>query len=241
MNVEGCIALVTGGNRGLGKAIIDTLLSGGAAKVYCGTRVLKDIDNPAVVPVELDVTRPDQIERAALQCQDLTLLINNAGVLEAPALTTPEAQASLRRQIEVNAVGPLSMAQAFAPIIEKNGGGAILNILSVVSWFTPPLSPAYAASKHAALALTDGLRFSLAHRNIKVSAAYPGFIDTDMTAGLDQPKSAACDIADAIIAGLERGDDHILPDERSRQVWRALRSDPHAFVANLWQAAGNPR
>lgn len=240
MKLKGSVALVTGANRGLGKAVTQALVDAGAARVYAAARDPSRVDVPGTIPVQLDVTSPEQVHEAAVLCGDVTILVNNAGILETVLLTEAGSADSLRRQIEVNALGSLTMAQAFAPVIERNRGGMIVNILSVVSWFTPPLSPLYAASKQAALAITDGLRFALADRGIRVSGVYAGFIDTDMTAALSMPKTSAQSIANAILKGIADDENHILADARAKKVWEVMRTDPYGFVERAWKAAGKP-
>lgn len=233
MRIEGCTALVTGANRGLGRAFAAALVARGAARVYAAARDPGAIDLAGVDPVALDVTRDADIARVVAQCGDVTLLINNAGIFEPGSLMADDATASLRRQIAVNAVAPLALSHAFAPVIAANGGGAIANMLSVTSWFATPMAPAYAASKHAALALTDGLRMALRERRIQVTAIYAGFIDTDMAAGVDQPKVSPAAVADAALAGIAAGDDHVFADDRAHQVWHATRTDPYGFLQRL--------
>lgn len=233
MDLDGCVALVTGANRGLGKAFATGLLRAGAAKVYGAARNPDTIGDAGVVPVRLDVTDPDQVAAAARQCRDVTVLVNNAGIFEIGPLLGEGAVGSLRRQLEVNALGPLSVATSFAPAIAANGGGAIVTMLSVTSWFTTPFSPAYSASKHAALALTNGLRLELAGRHIHVVGVYAGFIDTDMAAAVQQPKVSAHSVARSALQGLAQGRDHVFADARAEEVWRATRDDPHGFMAAL--------
>lgn len=147
MNIAGSVALVTGAHRGLGKAYVEALLSSGAAKVYAGARDLSKITDSRVIPVQLDVSSRSEINAAVRQCSDVTLLVNNAGAMFNTPILAPDAVDAMRREMEVNVFGMASMIQAFAPILAKNGGGAIVNMLSVVSWFTPPLNASYAASK----------------------------------------------------------------------------------------------
>ena len=137
-----------------------------------------------LMPVKLDVTSASDIAAAARACPDVTLLINNAGILLSSPAMAENAVEALRQEMEVNVYGLMNVSQAFAPVIARRGGGAIVNMLSVVSWFTNPATATYCASKHAALAVSDGMRIQLRAHGIQVTAVYAGFIDTDMTAGL---------------------------------------------------------
>jgi len=143
MNIEGCAALVTGANRGLGCAYAEALLAGGAAKVYAAAREPSAIADAQVTPIRLDVTSPAHIAAAVKVCQDVNLLINNAGIMLRSAVLAEGSEDALRREMEVNVYGMLAMVRAFAPILAKNGGGAIVNMLSVVSWFVNPFNGTY--------------------------------------------------------------------------------------------------
>ena len=159
MNIESSIAFVTGANRGLGKAYTDALLVAGAAKVYAGARDPSSvaITNNRLIPVKLDVTQDKDVHAVAAACADVNLLINNAGIMLASPMLAEGSESALRAEMEVNVFGMLRMVRAFAPVLARNGGGAIANMLSVVSWFVFPFNATYCASKHAALALTEGV------------------------------------------------------------------------------------
>jgi len=234
MKIGGCIALVTGANRGLGRAFVEALRAAGCAKIYAGVR---KVDTAApdggIVPVLLDVTKSEQVTAAAARCGDVSLLINNAGVAYfAPALGAPTMD-DARREMETNYFGTLAMCRAFAPVLKRNGGGAIVNMLSVVSFFNAPMQGTYCASKAAAWSLTKDVRFELRAQGTLVAGVYSGYIDTDMTAGIDGPKSSAAAIATEVVAGIENGAEDILADKRSRSVFAELRKDDHAFDANM--------
>ena len=188
MNISGSVALVTGANRGLGKAYVEALLSSLAAKVYAGARDPSKITDSRVFPIRLDVSSTSDINAAVRQCPDVTLLVNNAGVMLNSPILSPDAVDAMRKEIEVNVFGMASMIRGFAPILSKNGGGAIVNMLSVASWFTPPFNAAYAASKHAALAVSDAARIELRKQGTQVIGVYAGFIDTEMAAARRGPK-----------------------------------------------------
>jgi NAD(P)-dependent dehydrogenase (short-subunit alcohol dehydrogenase family) len=246
MEIEGCVALVTGANRGLGKAYCEALLAAGAAKIYAGARDPSAITDPRLVPVRLDVTAPADIAAAAARCGDLTVLINNAGAMLLSPMLAEGSEAALRRELEVNVFGVLGMIRAFAPILGRNGGGAIANILSVVSWFTAPFNATYCASKHAALAVTDGARIQLREQGTQVLGIYAGFIDTDMAASVAEAKTSPRQVADRTLDGIRRGLDHVRADDSAEAIWQALKTDPAEFEAELqaqwhsgspWQAA----
>jgi NAD(P)-dependent dehydrogenase (short-subunit alcohol dehydrogenase family) len=235
MEIENCIAVVTGANRGLGKAYVDALLAGGAAKVYAGARDLASIrsTNPRVVPMRLDVTREDHAAAAAKACPDVTLLINNAGVMKGCPMLAQGSDEALRAEMEVNVFGVLRMVRAFAPVLAKNGGGAIVNMLSIVSWFVNPGNATYCASKYAALAVTDAVRMQLKSQGTQVVAVHAGYIDTDMAAGVDSPKVSAQQVAERTLDGLRGGKNSVHADQRSEDIWRKVKTDPDGLYARL--------
>ena len=235
MDIANSVALVTGANRGLGKAYTDALLAAGAVKVYAGARQPSSIADPRIVPVKLDVTQPEDAYAAAEACADINLLINNAGIMLAKPMLGPDSEAAFRAELDVNVFGVLRMVRAFAPVLAKNGGGAIANMLSVVSWFVYPYNATYCASKYAALALTDGVRIQLKAQGTQVVAVYAGFIDTDMAASVDSPKVSAQQVAERTLAGIRNGQDHVHADERSEQIWQAVKTDPAALHAQMQQ------
>lgn len=224
MNLEGCVALVTGANRGLGKGLAAGLLAAGARKVYAGARRPHITTPPGTIPIRLDVTSADDVQRAAEACGDVTLLVNNAGILRARNALDSGAEEALRDELDVNVFGVMRMAQAFAPTLGRNGGGAMVNVLSVVSWFVTPVNATYCASKHAALAITDALRAELRSQNTQVHAVYAGFIDTDMAATATGSKSSVRDIVARTLDGIRSNTDHILADARAEELWKALRA-----------------
>lgn len=241
MNIENSIALVTGANRGLGKAYTDALLAAGVAKVYTGARdpACVAITDSRLVPVKLDVTQDADVHAAATLCADVNLLINNAGIMLASPILAEGSEAALRAEMEVNVFGMLRMVRAFAPVLARNGGGAIANMLSVVSWFVFPFNATYCASKHAALALTEGVRIQLKSQGTQVVAVYAGFIDTDMAAGLDREKTPPRQVAERTLDGIRNGLNDVHADERAEAVWRAVRTDPaglHAQMQQHWDA-----
>jgi NAD(P)-dependent dehydrogenase (short-subunit alcohol dehydrogenase family) len=237
MEIEGCAALVTGANRGLGKAYCEALLAAGASKVYAAARDPSGIADPRLVPIRLDVTSPADIAAAAGRCGDLTVLINNAGAMLLKPILGEDSAAALRQEMDVNVFGVMNMMRAFAPILGRNGGGAIANMLSVVAWFVNPFNATYCASKHAALAVTDGARIQLKVQGTQVVAVYAGFIDTEMASFSTAPKTPPSQVAERTLDGIRRGLDHVHADQRAEDVWRATRTDPagyHATMQKQW-------
>jgi NAD(P)-dependent dehydrogenase (short-subunit alcohol dehydrogenase family) len=235
MQIENSIVFVTGANRGLGKAFAEALIAAGAAKVYAGARDPATVTDNRLTPVKLDVTSASDIAAAARACPDVTLLINNAGIMLSTPAMADNAAGALRREMDVNVYGLMDVSHAFAPVIARNGGGAIVHMLSVVSWFTNPSNATYCASKHAALAISDGMRVQLRSQGIQVIGVYAGFIDTDMTAGIDLPKVAPQQIAARTMVGIREGKDHVLADARAQEVWHMTRTDPTALAAQMQQ------
>ncbi|MFJ4122322.1 SDR family oxidoreductase [[Kitasatospora] papulosa] len=225
MELKNAVAVVTGANRGLGRHLAVQLVGRGA-KVYGAVRRPETMDVPGVIPLQLDVLDEVSVQEAARAASDATLLINNAGISTGATLLRGDV-AEVRREMETNFFGPLTATRAFAPVIEGNGGGAVLNVLSALSWFHPAALGSYAASKAAAWALTGATRDELAPRGIAVSALHVGYMDTDMAAGVpaDQ-KVAAADVAAQALHGIETGLPEILADETSRYVKQGLSAAP---------------
>ena len=224
MNIDGSIAFVTGANRGLGAAFTEALLERGAAKVYAAVRRRPNtITDPRVVPVRLDLTDPDSIVAAAQQASDATLVINNAGISTRTPILGDEA--GLRQELEVNYLGPIAVSRNFAPVLEANGGGALVNVLSVLSWVTLPTTAGYSAAKSALWSATNALRLTLAEQNTLVVAVHVGYMDTDMAAAITTPKANPRAVADATLDAVQVGDHEVLADDLSRKV-RAGLSGP---------------
>lgn len=210
-------ALVTGANRGLGRHLAAELLARGA-KVYAAARNPDTVDLPGAIPIKLDITDPESVRRAAAVAGDVTVLVNNAGISTRAQLLTGRIE-DIRAEMETHYFGTLNVSREFVPVIEKNGGGAVLNVLSVLSWYHAPTSGAYSAAKAAEWALTDALRTELAPRGIHVAALHVGYMDTDMVSYIPaEQKSDPASVAAQAIAGLLDGRPEILADELSRQV-----------------------
>jgi NAD(P)-dependent dehydrogenase (short-subunit alcohol dehydrogenase family) len=243
MKVAESTALVTGANRGLGLAFAKALVKMGAAKVYAAARNPEAVILKGAVPLKLDVTSDEDAVAAARVAGNINLLINNAGIARPGGFLADDAVEAARAQFEVNFAGPLRMARAFAPVLAKNGGGAIINVLSVASWMNGPALATYGASKSAAWALTNGLRIELARQGTQVVALHAAFIDTDLARNIDAPKSSPEEIAQITLDALERGESEVLADEVTRQVHRGLSADPPVYfqsTAALRSHAGLP-
>jgi len=224
MKLDGAAALVTGANRGLGAAIAQALVEAGA-KVYGAARDTATITNQDVVPMLLDVTNPRDITSAAGRCRDVSIVVNNAGIGRATASLAPGAVAAARAELETNYFGPMQVAQAFAPVLRDNGGGALVNVLSVLSFIAMPQAATYSASKAAAWSLTNALRMELRQQGTLVVAVHAGFIDTDMAAGVDAPKISPEAVAAHITAALEADAEEVLADPTSELVKASLADD----------------
>ena len=231
MKIKDSVALVTGANRGLGRAFTEALLAGGARKVYAAARDPASVKLAGVTPVRLDVTNPAEIEAAARQLGDVSLLINNAGIFRGGAFLTPEGLENVRAEFETNFFGPVQTSVAFAPILKKNGGGAIVNVLSALSWVSLPGGSTYSASKAAAWSLSNGLRNELRGQGTQVLALHVGYMDTDMVRHVTAPKAKPEDVVRQTLEALEAGRDEILADETSRAVKRGLSAEPGVYLA----------
>ncbi|MEU9221460.1 SDR family oxidoreductase [Streptomyces sp. NPDC048376] len=227
MELKNAVAVVTGANRGFGRHLAAQLVERGA-KVYGAARRPETVDVPGVIPLPLDVTDEASVREAARVASDTTLLINNAGISTGATLLGGD-MTEVRREMETNYFGPLATTRTFAPVIEANGGGAVLNVLSALSWFHPAGLGSYAASKAAAWALTGATRDELAPRGIAVSALHVGYMDTDMAADVpaDQ-KVDAGEVAAQALHGIETGLPEVLADETSRHVKQSLAATPQS-------------
>ncbi|MFE2754691.1 SDR family oxidoreductase [Actinosynnema sp. NPDC059335] len=220
--INGATALVTGGNRGLGKALVEALYDRGAAKVYATARDPRTVTHPDAVPLALEVTDPASVAAAAARADDVTIVVNNAGGLVGASFLDSPVE-DVRREFETNFYGPLHVTRAFVPVVERNGGGHLLNVASVLSWFA--LNGSYSASKAALWSQTNSLRLELRPRGITVTGLHVGYVDTDLAAGVTAPKSDPRHVAELAVDGIESDAFEVLADDLSRRVKAALAQD----------------
>ncbi|WP_128378777.1 SDR family oxidoreductase [Streptomyces cavernae] len=237
MDVTGSIALVTGANRGIGRRFVDELLARDAAKVYATARrpELIEVSDPRVEVLHLDLLDARSVTLAAAAAPDVTLLVNNAGIATGVSLLTGELD-KVRAELDTHFFGTLGVIRAFAPVLASNGGGAIVNILSVLSWAASGEANAYAAAKAAEWNMTNGLRLELADQKTLVQGVHLGAADTDIMADYDVPKIDPVEVARASLDGVQSGAIEVLVDDASRFVKASLSADPAEFYA---QATGN--
>lgn len=222
MKIENAVVLVTGANRGIGLAFTRELLARGARKVYAAARDPSTVTLPGVEALRLDVTKPDDVAAAVAHAGDVTLLVNNAGIAQVGGFLAADSEDVARRQFETNFFGMLRMSRGFAPVLAANGGGALLNVLSIVSWMNGGQLAGYGASKSAAWSLTNALRHELAAQRTQVLALHMGFVDTDLTRGMEAPKTSPEEIVARALDGLEAGLDEVLADEVTKLVKAGL-------------------
>lgn len=225
MQIHGTTALVTGANRGIGAEFVRRLQARGATRVYAASRAGDVPAGDGIVPIRLDVTDPLQAAAAAELAGDVDLVLNNAGISTGTPLVTGDLGA-VRREMETNFFGPLHVVRAFAPVLAARGGGAVLNVVSALSWFTAPGAGAYAASKAAAWSLTDSVRQELAAQGTHVVGVHMGLVDTDMSAGMDGPKLHPAELVDAGLDAVESGEQEVLADEWTQAVKAGLPLAP---------------
>lgn len=237
IQIEGVTALVTGGNRGIGRAFVEELLAQGAARVYAAARNPDDVDSSlreaGAIPVRLDVTDPEQVREAAQSCPDVSLLVNNAGLFTGQRLIKAEDPDAARAEMEVNYFGPLATTRAFAPVLAANGGGAIANVLSVAGMVPAPFMGGYSPAKAAALWLSTITRAELEPQGTSVTALIVGSVDTRMAAHVDGHKEDPRDIARTGLKAVKRGEhvadtDWMAIDARARAA-----RDPQGYERQL--------
>ncbi|MBV8393096.1 MAG: SDR family oxidoreductase [Alphaproteobacteria bacterium] len=236
MKIKGSVALVTGANRGLGRAFAEALVAQGA-KVYAGARDPASVKIAGVTPMKLDVTKAADIEAAARQLGDVTLVINNAGIGRGAVAMGDNGIEAMRDEFETNVFGPLLVSRAFAPTLKKNGSGAIVNVLSVLAWINTGFASTYCVSKSAAWGLTNALRNELQPQGTRVIGLHVGLMDTDMVRELTAPKTKPEIVARQVLEAIEDGRDEVLADDVSRLVKKGLSADPGVYLAPLVRPA----
>lgn len=230
MKIENAVALVTGGNRGIGLSFARALLERGARKVYIGARDPASVTLAGVHALRMDVTRPDEVDAAAAEASDVSLLINNAGIAQPGGFLAADSDATARRIFETNFFAMLRVSKAFAPVLKANGGGALLNVLSIASWLNGGELAAYSASKAAAWSLTNALRSELAPQKTQVMALHMAYVDTDLTRGFDVPKTRPEDIVQRALDGVESGAEEVLADELTMRVKQGLAAARPSYL-----------
>jgi NAD(P)-dependent dehydrogenase (short-subunit alcohol dehydrogenase family) len=225
VNLHGSVALVTGANRGIGQAFTRALLERGAARVYAGARDPGGVTVEGADPVPLDVTDPESVASAARRLRDVDLLVNNAGIARGAPLLAAPSLADARAEMEVNYFGTLAMARAFAPVLAAHGGGAIVSMLSALSFLNLPAVGSYAASKAAAWSLTNGIRTELAGQGTLVVGVHVAFVDTEMAARIDAPKVAPDEVVRQALDAVAAGTEEVLVDDTTRGIKAALPRD----------------
>lgn len=232
MKIEGATALVTGANRGIGKAFAEELLERGGAKVYAAVRDVSTVTDPRLTPIQLDVTDPARVAAVAAELTDVDLVVNNAGT-GLPGLPLSADLADARAELELNYLALVSMTEAFAPVLAANGGGAFVNMLSIVSFVGFPNLSTYSASKAAAWSYSNSARVQLKTQGTELVGVHVGFVDTDLIASFDVPKIAPREVAVAAFDGLEAGAPEVLVDERTREVKAGLSDDQNLIYPGV--------
>lgn len=235
MQINGCTALVTGANGGIGQYYIEALQAAGAAKIYAGARktsaldTIVAVDPQRIIPIALDIADEQSVQAAAVACPDVTLLINNAGIGLRQGFTSAPDLSAAKAEINVNYFGTLQMCRAFAPILKAHGGGAIINMISILGRVNFPLNASYSASKAAVYLLTQGVRAELAAQGTLVIGVMPGTVDTPGSQDFPPPKVAPAEVAQAALQAVMDGTEDVYPGEQAQQMAAQLQSDPKSL------------
>lgn len=239
MDVTDQIALVTGANRGIGRQFVLELLERGARRVYATARHPErvEIDDERVVPLRLDLLDAESIRSAAKTASDASLLVNNAGIVTGASLLTGDTR-EIRREMDTHFWGTLEVIRAFSPVLAAQGGGAIVNILSALSWFAAPGTGSYSAAKAAAWNMTNGVRLELAPQGTLVQGVLLGAADTDIASGYDGPKIDPREVPRAALDGLASGSIEVVVDDWTAMVKKSLSGDPAPFYARMTELLG---
>lgn len=232
INPQGKVALVSGANRGIGKAIVIELLENGVSKVYAGARNINSLDGlvaqygERLVPVELDVTKQSTIDALATSVAGIDILVNNAGVFSIGKIFSDTAKSSLKENLDVNVWGVLNLTRAFENDLKKESETAVINISSLAGLGNMPMASTYSISKAAVHSLTQGTRAELADKNVLVIGVYPGPIDTDMAANIPMEKDSPENVAKAIVNALKEGNEDVFPDVMAKEAGKFYASNP---------------
>jgi NAD(P)-dependent dehydrogenase (short-subunit alcohol dehydrogenase family) len=233
MKIEGSVVLVTGANRGIGAEYVRQLLDRGASKVYASARNIESVTNDKAVAISLDVTSASDIAAAVKACSDVTMLINNAGILRETSVMADNALENAKAEFETNVWGPMNLSKSFAPILAANGGGAIVNVLSLVAWMSVKEVGTYAMSKSAAWSLTNSLRLELAEQGTLVVAVHPAFVDTDMAAKVVMPKTSTFQVVERTLDAVEACLPEVIADDMTMFVKNNLSNHIEAFYPHI--------
>jgi NAD(P)-dependent dehydrogenase (short-subunit alcohol dehydrogenase family) len=233
MKIEGSVVLVTGANRGIGAEYVRQLLDRGASKVYASARNIESVTNDKAVAISLDVTSASDIAAAVKACGDVTMLINNAGILRETSVMADNALENAKAEFDTNVWGPMNLSKSFAPILAANGGGAIVNVLSLVAWMSVKEVGTYAMSKSAAWSLTNSLRLELAEQGTLVVAVHPAFVDTDMAAKVVMPKTSTFQVVERTLDAVEACLPEVIADDMTMFVKNNLSNHIDAFYPHI--------
>lgn len=235
MQLEKVVALVTGANGGIGRYYVEALRKVGVSRIYAGARNLNSlsdivaIDSQQIIPISLDITDEQSVAIAAETCPDVTLLINNAGIGLLKGFISATDLSSARAEMEVNYFGTLAMCRAFAPVLKRNGGGAIVNMLSILGKVNFPMNASYSASKAAAILMTQGIRAELAAQGTLVIGVMPGTVDTDSSKHFPPPKVSPEVVAQEALQAVTHGLEDVYPGEQAKEIAAQLLEDPKAL------------